>query len=211
MATSSPPGPRKPTYAPLFSNLAGSDAAAIVEQLDADGVQYELDRRRQHDPGAQGPGLLAAPEDERRRACRPTRRGGGYSILDNQNVMTSEFMQQVGYRRALEGELAKTIKSIDGVTAATVHLAIPQKDVFTDDQQKPTASVLVATGAGKDLDGRPGAGRRPPGVLERRGPRTRPRHRRRRRRPGPVRQRHQRRRRRRRRPVPRHDRTTSRA
>jgi len=65
--------------------------------------------------------------------------------------MTSEFMQQVGYRRALEGELSKTIKSIEGVNAATVHLAIPQKDVFSDDQQKPTASVLVATGTGKDL------------------------------------------------------------
>jgi flagellar M-ring protein FliF len=65
--------------------------------------------------------------------------------------MTSEFMQQIGYRRAMEGELANSIKSIDGVTAATVHLAIPQKDVFTDDQQKPTASVLVATGAGKEL------------------------------------------------------------
>jgi flagellar M-ring protein FliF len=66
--------------------------------------------------------------------------------------MTSEFMQQVTYRRALEGELGKTIRSIDGVNAATVHLAIPQKDVFTDDQQPPTASVLVDTGT-KPLSG----------------------------------------------------------
>lgn len=140
----------KPTYTPLFSNLASTDAAAIVDKLDSDGVQYELQ---------DGGNTILVPKDQvyslrlkMSGAGLPAdTEGGGYSILDNQNVMTSEFMQQVGYRRALEGELAKTIKSIDGVNAATVHLAIPQKDVFTDDQQKPTASVLVATGTGKDL------------------------------------------------------------
>ena len=52
-------------------------------------------------------------------------------------------MQHVDYQRALEGELANTIKSIDGVEAAVVHLVMPQKDVFADDQNKTTASVLV--------------------------------------------------------------------
>ena len=140
----------KPTYAPLFSNLASSDASAIVEQLDADGVPYEL---------TDGGNTILVPKDQvyslrlqmSGQGLPADTSNGGYSILDNQNVMTSEFMQQVGYRRAMEGELANTIKSIDGVTAATVHLAIPQKDVFTDEQQKPTASVLVATGAGKEM------------------------------------------------------------
>jgi flagellar M-ring protein FliF len=140
----------QPTYTPLFSNLASTDAAAIVDKLDSDGVQYELQ---------DGGNTILVPKDQvyslrlkMSGAGLPAdTEGGGYSILDNQNVMTSEFMQQVGYRRALEGELAKTIKSIEGVNAATVHLAIPQKDVFSDDQQKPTASVLVATGTGKDL------------------------------------------------------------
>jgi flagellar M-ring protein FliF len=140
----------KPTYSPLFSNLAASDAAAIVEQLDSDGVKYQLE---------DGGNTILVPQDEvynlrlkmSGQGLPADTEGGGYSILDSQNVMTSEFMQQVGYRRAMEGELANTIKSIDGVTAATVHLAIPQKDVFTDDQKKPTASVLVATGAGKEL------------------------------------------------------------
>ena len=139
-----------PSYSPLFSNLASSDAAAIVDKLDADGVQYQLE---------DGGNTVMVPKDQvyslrlkMSGAGLPAdTEGGGYSILDNQNVMTSEFMQQMGYRRALEGELAKTVKSIDGVNAATVHLAIPQKDVFSDDQQKPTASVLVATGTGKDL------------------------------------------------------------
>lgn len=140
----------KPTYSPLFSNLASTDAAAIVEQLDADGVPYEL---------TDGGNTILVPKDQvytlrlqmSGQGLPADSSNGGYSILDNQNVMTSEFMQQVGYRRAMEGELANTIKSIDGVQAATVHLAIPQKDVFTDDQQKPTASVLVASGAGKEL------------------------------------------------------------
>jgi flagellar M-ring protein FliF len=61
-------------------------------------------------------------------------------------------MQHVGYQRALEGELSKTIKSIDGVTSATVHLAIPQKDIFSDDEKHPTASVLITSQAGKELD-----------------------------------------------------------
>jgi flagellar M-ring protein FliF len=60
-------------------------------------------------------------------------------------------MQHVGYQRALEGEIANTIKSIDGVEAATVHLVIPQKDVFADDQNKTTASVLVASKATSGL------------------------------------------------------------
>jgi flagellar M-ring protein FliF len=79
----------------------------------------------------------------------PAQSDSGYSLLDKQGITTSEFMQNVDYQRALEGELAKTIKSIDGVSSATVHLAIPQKDVFSDDQQKPTASVLIASASGK--------------------------------------------------------------
>src|SRR5687768_13942078 len=134
----------KPTFAPLFSDLAPADASAIVDKLVADGVQYEL---------ADGGTTINVPQDQvydlrikMSGAGLPAEGDAGYSLLDKQGVMTSEFMQQVSYRRALEGELAKTIKAIDGVNAATVHLAIPQKDVFSDDQQKPTASVLVSTG-----------------------------------------------------------------
>jgi flagellar M-ring protein FliF len=138
-----------PTYAPLFSNLATEDAAAIVEKLTAAGTPYKL---------TGGGTTIMVPQDKvydlrLQMSGEGLPAGGdtGYSLLDKQNVMTSEFMQQVGYRRAMEGELAKTIKSIDGVKAATVHLAIPQKDVFTDDQKKPTASVLVATSPTKTL------------------------------------------------------------
>ncbi|MFI5953588.1 flagellar basal-body MS-ring/collar protein FliF [Cryptosporangium sp. NPDC051539] len=139
----------KPTMAPLFSNLAATDASAIVEKLGAANVKYEL---------ADGGATIMVPQDQvydlRLQMAGqglPAGEDTGYSLLDKQGVTTSEFMQHVSYQRALEGELASTIQSIDGVEAATVHLALPQKDVFADDQQKPTASVLVKTAAGKDL------------------------------------------------------------
>jgi flagellar M-ring protein FliF len=137
----------KPSYAPLFSNLTGADASAIVEELGAAGTPYEL---------ADGGKTILVPQDKvydlritMSGAGLPAEAETGYSLLDKQGITASEFMQQVGYQRALEGELSKTIESIDGLTSATVHLAIPAKDIFSDDQRKPTASVLVAAKAGQ--------------------------------------------------------------
>jgi flagellar M-ring protein FliF len=139
-----------PAYSPLFSNLAGTDANAIVEELTAAGVPYEL---------ADGGATVLVPQDEvydmRLRMSGqglPAQADTGYALLDKQGITTSDFMQHVGYQRALEGELSKTIKSIEGVKAATVHLVIPQKDIFSDDQKKPTASVLVTSQVGQELD-----------------------------------------------------------
>src|SRR5207302_5852811 len=73
----------------------------------------------------------------------PSGGNDGYKLLDKQGITTSEFTQHVNYQRALEGELSKTIGAIDGVSAATVHLVIPQQDVFAADTNKPSASVLV--------------------------------------------------------------------
>jgi flagellar M-ring protein FliF len=133
----------KPSYSMLFSNLSSKDASAIVESLQKSGTPYEL---------SNGGQTIMVPQDQvydlRLQLSGeglPAGDGGGYELLDQQGVTTSDFMQHVGYQRALEGELAKTIKSIDGVDTATVHLVIPQKDVFSDDQSKPTASVLVAS------------------------------------------------------------------
>src|SRR6185436_4288511 len=119
-----------PDYSPLFSNLASKDAGAIVEKLDAAGTPYEL---------TDGGQTIMVPKDQvyqlrlqMSSAGLPAESDTGYALLDQQGVTTSEFMQQVGYQRALEGELTKTIKSIDGVSSASVHLAIPKKDVFSD-------------------------------------------------------------------------------
>ena len=66
-------------------------------------------------------------------------------------MTTSQFKQQVDYQRAVEGELAQTIQSIQGVNGAQVHLAIPQQDVFNDNTQKPTAAVLLSVNPGTTL------------------------------------------------------------
>ncbi len=135
----------KPAYGTLFSNLSSKDASAIVESLQKSGTEYEL---------ANGGQTIMVPQDQvydlRLQLSGeglPGEADTGYPLLDEQGITTSDFMQHVGYQRAIEGEIAKTIKSIDGVDAATVHLVLPQKDVFSDDQSKTTASVLVASKA----------------------------------------------------------------
>jgi flagellar M-ring protein FliF len=139
----------KPTYAPLYSNLSATDASAIVDKLTSTGTPYQL---------TDGGQTVLVPQDKvynlrltMSGAGLPAGKDTGYALLDKQGLTTSEFMQHVDYQRALEGELASTIGSISGVQTATVHLAVPQKDVFTDDQQKPTASVLVATAPGQQI------------------------------------------------------------
>jgi flagellar M-ring protein FliF len=139
----------KPSFAPLYGNLSGTDASAIVDKLNSGGTPYRL---------ADGGQTIMVPQDKvydlrlsMSGAGLPAGKDTGYALLDKQGVTTSEFMQHVGYQRALEGELANTIGAIDGVHSATVHLAVPQKDVFTEDEQKPTASVLVATAPGQQL------------------------------------------------------------
>ncbi|WIM96083.1 flagellar basal-body MS-ring/collar protein FliF [Actinoplanes oblitus] len=141
----------KPSYAILFNNLSTKDASAIVESLQKSNTSYELANDGQ---------TIMVPRDQVN-ALRlqlsgeglPNDEGTGYSLLDQQGITTSDFMQHANYQRALEGELAKTIKSIDGVEAATVHLVLPQKDVFAESAAKPTASVLVASKSTSPLSG----------------------------------------------------------
>ncbi|MDQ1732943.1 MAG: flagellar M-ring protein FliF [Pseudonocardiales bacterium] len=133
----------KPTYAPLFTNLAPADASAIIDKLNASKSPYQL--------AANGTEILVPQKQvyplrlTMSSAGLPTAGSTGYSLLDKEGITTSEFKQHVDYQRALEGELSNTIKSISGVAAAAVHLAIPQPTVFDDGTQKPTASVLLTT------------------------------------------------------------------
>jgi flagellar M-ring protein FliF len=76
---------------------------------------------------------------------------GGYALLDKMGVTASDFQQTVTYKRAIEGELAKTIESIHGVRTASVQLAIPKDSVFVSQTQKPTASVFIDTPSGTTL------------------------------------------------------------
>jgi flagellar M-ring protein FliF len=139
-----------PSYAPLFTGLTPADASAIVDELTASGTPYQL---------ADGGGSILVPRenvyDARVRVSGkglPAGETTGYSMLDKQGVTASEFQQQVGFQRAMEGELSKTIEHIDGVESAVVHLAIPKKDVFADEDGKPTASVLLETLPGREIE-----------------------------------------------------------
>ena len=139
-----------PSYAPLYSDLSGEDASAVVDELDKEGVKYQLSNGGttvmvpQGDVytarvALSGKGLPASSGD------------GGYSLLDNTSLSTSEFKEQTDFKRAMEGELAKTIEAISGVDTAVVHLALPAKQVFSDEQDPATASVLVKTRVGSSL------------------------------------------------------------
>lgn len=139
----------RPTLTPLFTGLSGSDAGAIVEQLRADGVSYEV---------ADGGGTILVPDsvvyEQRMKAAAvglPTASTGGYSLLDDLGVTSSEFQQSVALKRALEGELAATITALDGVRTSSVRLAIPKETIFSSEKTDPTASVFVETDQGMEL------------------------------------------------------------
>lgn len=139
-----------PAYSPLFSNLPAEDASAIVEQLEADGTPYQL---------ADGGATIKVPRaevyDARIRLSGeglPSGGSTGYEILDEQDLSTSQFQEQTGYKRAMEGELSQTIEALDAVDTAVVHLAIPQKELFASEEQPTTASVLVETRPGATLE-----------------------------------------------------------
>lgn len=139
----------KPNMVPLFSNLSSDDAASITSKLQSSHVSYKL---------ADGGNTIMVAQSQvyqtrldMASAGLPNGGNSGYTLLDKQGITTSDFIEHVDYQRALEGELAKTIQSIQGVDAASVNLVIPQSDVFSGDSQKPTASVLVKTTGGQQL------------------------------------------------------------
>ncbi len=140
-----------PTQSPLFSNLAATDAAAIVDELDAAGITYEL---------ADGGTTIMVAKDavydlrlDMSGKGLPAGQDTGYALLDEQGITTSEFQQQVSYQRALEGELSATLEALAGVQQAVVHVALPEEEVFVTDQAEPTASVLLDLAPGTTLSG----------------------------------------------------------
>ena len=140
----------QPSYTVLFGNLSGTDASAIVEQLQAGSVPYQL---------ADGGSTVLVPQAKvydlrvqmSGKGLPASESAGGYSLLDKQGITATDFQQNVAYRRALEGEMNKTLQAITGVRAAVVHLALPKKDVFATEQDQPTASVLLQLQPGTEL------------------------------------------------------------
>jgi flagellar M-ring protein FliF len=136
------------SYTPLFTNLDAADASQITDALTAKGVPYEL---------ADSGRTVTVPQSDVYQlridlsAQGLPGSGGGYALLDNQGITTSEFRQRVDYQRALQGELEKTIAAMDGVQATSVHLVVPPQSVFADTSQPASASVLLRVTPGHTL------------------------------------------------------------
>lgn len=141
---------RTPDYSVLFANLDERDGGAIVAALQQQNIPYRFS------PG--GSAIMvptAQVYDARLRlAAQGLPKGGlvGFEVMENQRLGASQFLEQVNYQRALEGELSRTIQSIASVSAARVHLAIPKQSGFLRDAQRPSASVMVNLYPGRSMD-----------------------------------------------------------
>lgn len=138
-----------PTYQVLLAGLDPKDASAVTAQLETDGVAYELE--------AGGTTILVPADVLEAERLKVAAAGlpaneteGGWAVFDQQGMTSSSFQQQVAYQRAMEGTLASTLTGIKGVEDATVHLAMPEKSVFTEQQQPTRASVLLTTSSSLD-------------------------------------------------------------
>lgn len=131
-----------PTMVPLFSDLSPQDAAAVVKELDSQNVQYELK--------SDGAGILVPKDDVARLRMRlaeqrlPSGGSVGWEIFDKgDGFSATSFVQNVNHLRALEGEIARSIKALDRVAAARVHLVVPERPLFTRDAPSPSASIVI--------------------------------------------------------------------
>ena len=131
-----------PHMALLYGDLETSDASQVVAKLEALGIPYEITGN-----GRQ----ILVPRDQALRMRMSMAEEGipsggsvGYEIFDDSSALGStSFIQNVNLIRALEGELARTIRSLAQVHKARVHLVMPQRELFSRDRQEPTASVVV--------------------------------------------------------------------
>ncbi len=136
-------------YGVLFTGLATEDASRITEQLRKSRTLFRLE--------AGGTTVLVPSEKVHEirltMAGQGLPRGGGvgFEIFDSQKFGVSEFAQQINYRRALQGELERTISQLDAVQAARVHLALPERAVFARRGQPASAAVTLRLHPGRSL------------------------------------------------------------
>ncbi len=131
-----------PEMMPLFTDLTLDDSAAIVKQLDREGVAYELRNNGN---------VILVPQDrvaklrmELAQNGLPKGGGIGYEIFDKSDALgTTSFVQNINAVRALEGELERTIRTLDSVQDARVHLVIPERPLFSRDKVEPSASIVL--------------------------------------------------------------------
>ncbi len=127
---------------PLFTDLTFEDSSAIVRDLERQAIPYQV-----RNDGA----IILVPKDAVTRlrmklaeSGLPKGGGVGYEIFDKSDSLgATSFVQNINHLRALEGELARTIRSIDRVAAARVHLVLPERPLFSRERQEPSASIVL--------------------------------------------------------------------
>jgi flagellar M-ring protein FliF len=131
-----------PQMTPIFTELSLEDSAAIVKELDREGVTYDLRNNGN---------VIMVPSDRVARLRMtlaenglPKGGGVGYEIFDKSDALgTTSFVQNINNLRALEGELSRTIQALDRVEAARVHLVMPERPLFSRDKVEPSASIVL--------------------------------------------------------------------
>ncbi len=139
-----------PSYSVAYSGLSEADAAQIVQKLDENSIPYQL----------KSSGTIEVPSDQvystrllMAREGLPETSTVGYELFSGSSMLgMTEFSQKVNYQRAIEGELERTIGSLDAVRAVRVHLVIPEKSLLTTEQSLTTASVTIQVNPGSKLD-----------------------------------------------------------
>lgn len=131
-----------PAMTPLFTDLTIEDSAAILKDLDRQAIPYEMRNEG---------GIIMVPKDRVTRLRMQFAEGGlpkgggvGYDIFDKSEALgTTSFVQNINHLRALEGELSRTIRALDRVQAARVHLVLPERPLFSRDKVEPSASIML--------------------------------------------------------------------
>jgi flagellar M-ring protein FliF len=131
-----------PQMTTLFTDLSAEDSSGIIKDLERQAIPFEL-----RNDGA----VIMVPKDKVTRLRMKLAEGGlpkgggvGYEIFDKSDALgTTSFVQNINHLRALEGELARTIRAIDRVQAARVHLVLPERPLFSRETPEPSASIVV--------------------------------------------------------------------
>jgi len=140
---------QKPSFQILYSNLSSEDAGAVVNKFKELKVPYQL--------SPDGTAVLVPAERvhelRMQLASQGLPQGGGigFEIFDQTSFGTTEFVQKLNYRRALQGELARTIGQISAIGRARVHLVIPERTLFSERQEESRAAVVINIHPGRKL------------------------------------------------------------
>lgn len=138
----------RPSYAVLFSQLSTDDGGAIVTKLQEQGIPYRVNGSTVEVPADQVYELRLKMASE----GLPESGGVGFELFDKTGFSATEFTQKVNLKRALEGELARTITELEPVAKARVHIVKPEESLFTDKEKEPTTSIMLKLKPGAEIE-----------------------------------------------------------